>query len=167
MRAWVVVLVVLMVALLVTSVAVAADKESKPSACPSNGTAAAPAPAAKAQSTEPPAEEIVAGGIVIMRVRGVVNGKTPQQRTGPLYERLNTIISDRSLKPGDYKAVKKGKDWLVMAGKTVFTTVTNEEAAINKAKPQQLATAWAKSLRRAVASARPIPLPWEEEFLKG
>jgi hypothetical protein len=156
MRTWV---VVLMVALLATSAAIAAEKESNAPACPNSETAAA----AKAESTAPPAEEIVAGGIVIMRLRGVIGGKTPQQRAGALYERLNTIISDRTLKPGDYRAVKKGKDWLVMAGKTMFVTVTNQEAAANKVKPEQLAAVWAKNLRKAVARARPIPLPWEEE----
>lgn len=159
MRAWVVVLIV---GLLAMSVAAAAQKPSSAPACPNSGTAAAPA-AAKAQPAAPPSEEIVAGGIVILRLRGVIGGKTPQQRCGLLYERLNTIISDRTLKPGDYRAVKKGKDWAVMAGRTLFVTVTNEEAAANKAKPQQLAATWAKSLRKAVAAARPIPLPWEEK----
>jgi len=163
MRAWV---VVLMVALLATSAAMAAEKESKAPACPSSGTAA-PAAAARAESTAPPPEEIVAGGIVILRLRGVIAGKTPAQRTGELYERLSAIVSDRTLKRGDYRAVKKGKDWVVMAGSHLFVIVTNEEAAANKVKPQQLAATWAKSLRKAVAAARPIPLPWEEKETSG
>jgi len=104
----------------------------------------------------------MAGGMVILRLRATVAGKTPSQRMGILYERLNGIVSDRTLKPGDYRAVKKGKDWAVYAGSHLFVTVTNEEAKANGAKPTQLAASWAQNLRKAVAAARPIPLPWEE-----
>ena len=163
MRAWV---VVLMVALLTTSAAMAAEKESKAPACPSPRTAA-PTEAAQATSPAPPPEEIVAGGMVILRLRGVIAGKTPVQRSAELYERIDAIVCDRTLKPGDYRAVKKGKDWVVMAGSHLFVTITDEVAAANKVKPQQLAATWAKSLRKAIAAARPIPLPWEEKEASG
>jgi hypothetical protein len=154
MRAWMVALVIMVMA---TSVAMAAGKESAAPACPSPGQTAGPV-----EATAPQPEEIVAGGMVILRLRATVAGRTPTQRAGDLYERLNGIISDRTLKPGDYKAVKKGKEWVVMAGSHLFVTVTNEEARLNKAKPAQLAATWAQNLRKAVAAARPIPLPWEK-----
>ena len=203
MRAWIIVLVVLLVA---ASVAMAAGRESAAPTCPSQGQAAGPAGAGMAETTAPtcpspgqaagpagagmagttartcpsqgqaagPAgagmagtaapqpEEIMAGGMVILRLRATVAGRTPSQRMGILYERLNGIVSDRTLKPGDYRAVQKGKDWAVFAGSHLFVTVTNEEAKANGAKPTQLAASWAQNLRKAVAAARPIPLPWEE-----
>jgi hypothetical protein len=159
MRAWIIVLVVLLVA---ASVAMAAGKESAAPTCPSPGQAAGPAGAGMAETAAPQPEEIVAGGMVILRLRATVAGRTPSQRAGILYERLNGIVSDRTLKPGDYRAMQKGKDWMVMAGSHLFVTVTDEEAKANKAKPTQLAATWAQNLRKAVAAARPIPLPWEE-----
>ena len=159
MRAWIIVLVVLLVA---ASVAMAGGKESAAPACPSPGQAAGPAGEGTGEMAAPPSEEIVAGGMVILRLRATIAGKTPQQRAGVLYERLNAIVSDRTLKPGDYRAVQKGKTWEVYAGSNLFVTVTDEEAKANKAKPAQLAKTWAANLKKAVAAARPIPLPWEE-----
>jgi hypothetical protein len=159
MRACIVALVVMVAA---GSMAMGAGKESPAPASPSPGQAAGPVVEESAEAAAPQPEEIVAGGMVILRLRATVAGKTPQQRAGILYERLNAIVSDRTLKPGDYRGVQKGKIWAVYAGSHLFVTITDEEAKANKAKPAQLAKMWAANLKEAVAAARPIPLPWEK-----
>ena len=141
------------------AVAVAAQAAEKPAA-PSTPTA--PAAGAPAAAAAPQPAEIVAGGMVILRLRVTIGGKTPQDRAGVLYERLNGIVSDRKLRRRDYQAVRKGDDWLVMAGPHLFVTVTDGEAKANKTPPKELAQTWASNLRRAVSLARPIPLPGEE-----
>jgi hypothetical protein len=157
MRIWLVVMIGVFAMALTSAAGVAAGKSTDaPAAAP------LPAPATSAASAEAmPPEEIVAGGMVILRLRVTVAGMTPAQRATALYNRLNDIISDRTLKPQDYRTVKKGSDWLVMAGTQLFVTVTPEEAKINQATPLQLAQIWASNLRVAVALARPVPLPGE------
>ena len=154
MRIWVVLLIAVFVTAAVAAASVAAGKSTAaPAAAPS--TSVAPV------VTEPP-EEIVAGGMVILRLRLTIGGMTPTQRGIILYNRLNDIISDRTLEPEDYKPVRKGNDWLVMAGSHLFVTATPQEAKVNMATPLQLAQIWASNLRVAVALARPIPMPGEE-----
>jgi len=123
-----------------------------PSPTPSPATAAQPAVPA------PQPEEIVAGGIVILRLRTTVGGMTPADRSAAIYERINTIISDRKVQPPDVKAVKKGLDWVVMAGPHLFVTATPDEAIANKATPMELAHIWASNLRIAIPLARPEPV---------
>lgn len=142
MRVWI---VVLMVALLAVSIAAGAWAAQQKAAVQEQPAVDQPA-------------EIVAGGIVILRLRVTVAGMTPAQRGGILYERLNQIISDRSIQPADVKAVKKGNDWLVMAGPRLFVTVTEGEAKANKTQPMKLAEVWASNLRIALPLARPEPV---------
>jgi len=139
-------------------------KAAKPRPRATKARAKAPAPAAPrptpavTTATEPP-QEIVAGGMVILRLRATVAGRTPTQRMGILYERLNGIISDRKVHAKDCRTVREGNDWLVMAGPHLFVTVTDVEAKDNEATPQQLATMWAANLGQAIEAARPVPIP--------
>lgn len=157
MRIWVVLLIAISVTATAAAVSVAAGKST---AAPAAAPAPAPSTSAAPVETAPP-EEIVAGGMVILRLRVTIGGMTPAQRGIILYNRLNDIVSDRTLQPADYRAVRKGYDWLVMAGDHLFVTVTPEEARLNMATPLQLAQIWASNLRVAVALARPVPLPGE------
>jgi len=169
MRAWIVMLVVVLLAEL--AVAPAATKTrvrprhrkpgaAAPTKAPAKPASPAPAPAAETASTAPasPPAEIVAGGIVILRLRTTVAGMTPADREAALYERINTIISDRNVQPANVKAIKQGYDWLVMAGPHLFVTVTAGEAMANKATPMELAQIWASNLRIAIPLARPEPV---------
>lgn len=153
MRTWMGVMIaaVMVVVMVTASLAGAEGSSPQPAEEPS------PVPAATGPATAAPQpQEIVAGGIVILRLRVTVGGMTPAQRTGALYERLNTIISDREVKPSQVKAVRKGNDWLVMAGPHLFVTVTTPEAKANKTTPERLAQIWASNLGKAIAAARPL-----------
>lgn len=118
-----------------------------------------PAPTAATAPAASQSQEIVAGGVVILRLRSTVSGMTPTARAIVLYERLNQIISDQSVRPADIKTVRKGADWMIMAGSHLFVTVTEAEARVNHTTPVALAEVWASNLRLAVPLARPIPPP--------
>jgi hypothetical protein len=115
--------------------------------------------AALAAPADLPADEIVAGGIVILRPRVAAGGFSAVERSGILYERLNDIITDRSVKPADVRAVQSRGDWTVMAGRYLFVTATIQDAAANRTTPKDLAQTWAANLGKAIAAARPIPPP--------
>jgi hypothetical protein len=175
MRTWFVLVLVAAVATLtfssgwgaVTKAAKPAAKTAakpRPRATKAHPKAPAPKPAAPAPKplVMPPAEppqEIVAGGMVILRLRAVLAGYTPTDRMTILYNRLNDIVTDRNIHARDCRAVRRGNDWLVMAGPHLFVTATEAEAAMNEATPEQLATMWAANLGRAIEAARPVPIP--------
>ncbi len=152
MRTWIalVAAAVLMAATLTSALAQAAT-------APTGSQAPAPATAAPSPPAEQP-QEIMAGGMVILRLRATIAGMSAAARAGALYERLNDIISDGQVKPADIKAVRKGNDWLVMAGSHLFVTVTEQEARMNHTTPMSLAEVWASNLRIAMPLAGPVPV---------
>ena len=115
--------------------------------------------AALAAPADLPADDIVAGGMVILRPRVAAGGLTPLERSGILYERLNQIITDQSVRAADVRAVQSGGDWTVMAGRYLFVTASAQDAAANRTTPKDLAQTWAANLAKAIAAARPIPPP--------
>lgn len=147
MRAW---MAVVLMALLAGLVVVAAVAEQA-------------ATEAKPDETAPPEaqgpKEVVAGGVLILRLRVPAGGMTPEQRMAALYERLGAIMRDQDVKPADVKAVQKRDTALVMAGRHLFVTVTPGDAEANKTTPIRLAEIWASNLRIAMPLARPQPTP--------
>jgi hypothetical protein len=114
---------------------------------------------ALAAAVELPADDVVAGGIVILRPRVAAGGFTAVERSGIFYERLNNIITDTSVKPSDVRAVQVRGDWTVMAERYLFVTASAQDAAANRTTPKDLAQTWAANLAKAISLARPVPPP--------
>jgi hypothetical protein len=152
MRTWIALVAAVMLMGVALTVALA-----QAATAPTESQSSAPGAAAPAAPAEQ-AQEVVGGGMVILRLRATVAGMSAAARAGILYERLNDIVSDRQVKLADIKAVRKGNDWLVMAGPHLFVTVTEQEAKINRTTPMSLAEVWASNLRMAMPLARPVPV---------
>jgi len=140
----------------VTAVADEAAAEAEPDVA-AGGAVTAP-PAEGPPEAQGP-KEVVAGGIIILRIRVPAGGMTPEQRMAALYERAGAILRDQGVKPADVMGVQKGDTALVMAGRHLFATVTPSDAQANKTTPIKLAEIWASNLRIAMPLARPQATP--------
>ena len=96
-------------------------------------------------------------GQQVLRLHATVRGVSPAKRVEALDERLNNILSRLGGKLGaeDIVLRKARGTYSILVHKELLVTVTAEDAAANKTKPELLAKTWLSNLRKTIPQVVP------------
>lgn len=108
--------------------------------------APAPAVAPEQALVAEPVYELAVGGILLFRLRGKDGFESLEARGLAAEKQIVRMLSDGSYSKA--KAAPQAVDgqWVVMFGNQRVVTATADDAAANKATPEQLVTAWSARL---------------------
>jgi hypothetical protein len=124
---------------------------------------AAPARLWAQDAADPNAGLVAVGGEEVLRLRVAPPSMTLSQRAGAIQERLVTILSDTSLRPGDVtvRPVGTGKmsDAVIRVKSRLLVTVTRRDAEANSTTPRLLAEGWARHVRKVLPQVNVRPNP--------
>lgn len=102
-------------------------------------------------------EEIVVGGIVVLRVRAGGDGVSAAQRGVILHQRITNALSIGRVTPEQITVRVIGGDPAIYVRDVLIITVLPEDAQLNGMTREALADLWLQNLRRALPRALPQP----------
>ncbi len=99
------------------------------------------------------ATSVFVGGTSIMRVRFSSGGYTPEQRAAAIQERVNRLLSQGPIHPGDITVRDlSGADSAVYVKDQLLFTADSATARANQTSPHDLAEKWAENMRSVLPS---------------
>ena len=104
-------------------------------------------------SSKHSSNSVFVGGTPIMRVRFASSGYTPEQRAAAIQERVNRLLSDGPIRPGDVtvRDVDPTDSAVYVKGELLFTA-DGATAHANQTDPHSLAEKWAATMRSVLPS---------------
>ncbi len=93
----------------------------------------------------------------VLRLSATVGGKTPQQRTAKLDERLNEVLSlsDTPLRPEDIVIKMMNGSPSVVAKGILLVTATAKDAELQGTTAEKLSQMWLSSIRKTIPQMSP------------
>ena len=113
--------------------------------------AAAPLPVSAApRPANDTSAEVIIGGTLIHTIRTAWGGKTAKQRATQVQIRLNQMLAQGPIVPGDFTVGQLAGDWCVLFRGERFLTADSASAAQNHCSPEALAGQWAAHLGKVL-----------------